>query len=158
MSFQFHPLDKSQFDKFFAMGADELDRTHSVLMNAEGGGCPCRVSLQDAKPGEAVLLTPFQHQDAKTPYRSSHAIFVRKDAVQAEPKVGEVPEYLLHRLISLRGFSKADMLIAAEVSEGSRLQQVLVDMLSDDTVAYIHVHNAREGCFHAKVTRSVQQN
>jgi Protein of unknown function (DUF1203) len=39
-------------------------------------GFPCRVSLADAEVGEELLLLPFEHQAASSPYMSSGPIFV----------------------------------------------------------------------------------
>jgi hypothetical protein len=49
-----------------------------------------------------VLLLPFEHQPASSPYKSSGPIFVRKVAVQAYVEPGAIPEYVLMRLISVR--------------------------------------------------------
>ena len=51
---------------------------------------PCRVTLQDAAPGEQVLLLPFAHHMAHSPYRASGPIFVREGG-EAFDRVGELP-------------------------------------------------------------------
>lgn len=41
---------------------------------------PCRITLEDAVPGEEVLLLSYTHQPAGTPYASSGPIFIRRTA------------------------------------------------------------------------------
>lgn len=79
---------------------------------------PCRVSLEDAKVGEELILMNYQHLDGKTPYASSHAIYVRKDAQQAQMKPGQVPQVLSRRLLSIRGFNQQNLMIKADVIDG----------------------------------------
>lgn len=43
-------------------------------------GYPCRVTLEDAAPGETLLLLHWPHLDVATPYRSGGPIFVREAA------------------------------------------------------------------------------
>jgi hypothetical protein len=57
------------------------------------------------------------------------------------------------RLISVRGFNARDRILGADVVDGADLRDILNEMLSDKDVDYIHLHNAKQGCFAAKVTR-----
>ena len=116
-------------------------------------GYPCRVSLADAEVGETVILLNDEHQPADSPYRSAHAIFIREHAEQAFPGPGEVPEVLKTRLISVRAFDENHWLINAEVADGADLREVIAVMFRNPAVAYLHLHNAKPGCFAARVTR-----
>ena len=78
----------------------------------------CRVSLKDAEIGETVLLMNFEHLTLPSPYRSSHAIFVRESATQSVPDKKEVPRFLRHRLLSVRAFDISGMMIDADVVDG----------------------------------------
>ena len=57
---------------------------------SESPGTPCRVTLADAEVGETVILINHTHLKADTPYRASHAIFVREGQPQAHLARGEV--------------------------------------------------------------------
>ena len=119
----------------------------------EKPGTPCRVSLEDAEVGETVILVPFAHHEVASPYRASGPIFVRRGARRATPAPGEVPLMFRHRLLSLRGYDRAGMMVAAEVVPGTELERVIGRLLSDDQVDYLHVHNAKPGCFNCRVER-----
>jgi hypothetical protein len=155
MSFQIHALAAEHFQPLFKMSEQELTGVQAARMVVDTKpGCPCRVSLADAEVGETVILVNYEHQPAESPYRSAHAIFVREHAGQAFPKRGEVPEVLTTRLISVRPFDDRHYMVNADVVEGTDLHQVIPAMFRDPAVAYLHLHNARPGCFAARVTRA----
>jgi hypothetical protein len=108
----------------------------------------------DAEPGESVVLLNYEHQPAHSPYRASHAIFVRENAEQAFPDVGVVPEVLAKRLISVRAFDERHYMLTADVLDGAELVDSITGMLGDPKVEYLHLHNAKPGCFAARVTRA----
>ena len=153
--FQFVALPYAGFAPLFEMDGAALQALGARKMVVEETpGTPCRVSLEDAEVGETVVLVPFQHHDVASPYRASGPIFVRRGARQASPAPGEVPPFLRHRLLSLRGYDRAGMMVAAEVAGGGEMETVLHRMFSDDRVAYLHVHNAKPGCFACRVERA----
>ena len=153
MSFQIHGLPEGAFQHYFGMTDAELAQIGAERQVVrEYPGSPCRVSLEDARVGEEVVLFNYEHQPAPTPYRASHAIFVRKGVTQAQLAVDEVPEVLASRFLSLRGFDHGGILRVADVCDGRTVAPALEEMLAQDGVDYIHVHNAKQGCFAAKVT------
>lgn len=117
-------------------------------------GFPCRVSLVDAEVGETVLLLPFVHHDVASPYRASGPIFIRQSAVTARLAPGEVPAMLRHRLLSLRAYDHDATMIGADVVEGAVLEDAISRLFSDERAAYLHVHNARPGCYNCSVLRA----
>ncbi|MBN8290902.1 DUF1203 domain-containing protein [Rhodobacter sp. NTK016B] len=155
MTFQIHALPEADFAPLFALSDEDLAARHarrSVVTHSPG--VPCRVSLEDAAIGETVLLINYTHQPASTPYRASHAIFVRAGVRQARPAPGAVPAVFHARLISVRRFDRDDMMIDAEAVEGRELGMVLTRCFWNPAVAYIHLHYAKPGCFAALVRRA----
>ena len=117
-------------------------------------GFPCRVSLADAAPGESLLLLNYEHLPQPGPYRSSHAIFVREHAVEAKPAVNEIPDVLARRLLSVRAFDADGMMLDADVSEGKAVAPLIGRYLDDARVAFVHLHNAKPGCYAAQAVRA----
>ncbi len=155
MSFQIHALPAEPFQRLFTMSARELAEVRATRMIADAKpGYPCRVSLADADIGESVILVNYDHQPADSPYRSAHAIFVREHAEQVFPERGAVPEVLQTRLISVRAFDENHFMVNADIADGSDLHEVIPAMFGDPGVAYLHLHNAKPGCFAARVTRA----
>ena len=154
-SFRFVSLPYEPFASLFEADDAELHaRGARRLVVEEKPGTPCRVSLEDAEVGETVVLLPYAHHDVASPYRASGPIFVRRNARRAEPAPGEVPQLLRHRLLSLRAYDRDGMMVAAEVVPGADLETTLGRMFSDPAVDYLHVHNAKPGCFNCRVDRA----
>lgn len=155
MTFQIHALPAEPFAALFTLTDAELAQRNAVRQTVtEHPGIPCRISLADAELGETVLLLNHTHLPEDSPYRASHAIYVREGQRQTRPKVGDVPDVLRRRLISLRLFDDHHMMIDADVVAGTDLAEALSVALDDPAVAYAHLHFAKPGCFAARVTRA----
>ena len=153
MPFRISGLPAEPFQHLFALDDAALKRHGAVRRVAETSGYPCRVSLTDAKAGDEVILVNYEHQDADTPYRSRHAIYVRKGERRYDA-VGEIPEQLRKRLLSVRAFDQGGMMVDADVIEGRLLEEMIGRFFANDAVAYIHLHFARPGCYAARVDRA----
>lgn len=155
MAFQISALPASKFNHLFALSDEELALQKAVRLTVKKNqGTPCRVSLEDAHEGEEVILVNYQHQPANSPYQSSHAVYVRKDAQQAVPAPNEIPDLMRERLMSVRVFNKNGMLVDADVVEGKNLDEALESALQKRGADYVHLHYAQPGCFAASVTRT----
>lgn len=153
--FRLVALPSEAFDPFLALGDTELRARGASRRRAdEKPGFPCRVSLADAEPGDEVLLINFTHHDVSSPYRASGPIYVRIGAATAHPGVNEVPAMIRSRLLSIRAYDGEGMLVASEVAEGSALEGYIDQAFSDPRVAYLHLHNARPGCYNCRVERA----
>jgi len=155
MSFQIHALPADSFQALFDLPEEELRRREArreVVRTKPG--TPCRISLEDAEIGEEVVLVHYEHQPARTPFRAGHAIFVRRGVPQARPGVGEIPPALQARLISIRAFDASHQMRGADVAQGAELAPAILRLLADESVAYLHLHNAKPGCYAARVTRA----
>jgi hypothetical protein len=109
---------------------------------------PCRISLTDAAVGDEVLLINYEHLPVDSPYRSRHAIYVRAGE-QTWAAVGEVPDMLRRRLLSLRAFDDR-----GDVADGRDLESGIERLLENPHAAYLHLHFARPGCYAARVERA----
>jgi len=117
-------------------------------------GFPDRIEMKDAELGQSVLLLNHACQPAKTPYRASHAIFIREWATQAYDAVDQVPESMRIRLLSLRAFNDDGMMLEADVADGMVMEPVITRMFANPEVSYIHVHNAKQGCYSGRIDRA----
>ena len=153
MNFRFTGLPAEPFRDLFALGDAALAARAMRRVTADTpAGFPCRVSLTEARPGERLLLLNYEHQPANTPYRASGPIFVC-EAAGAPYDRAEVPPVVRTRLVSLRAYDAAGMMVDAEVVEGRAIAPVLERLFARDDTAYIHVHNARRGCYSCRVDR-----
>ncbi|MEO0635048.1 MAG: DUF1203 domain-containing protein [Pseudomonadota bacterium] len=155
MTFQILPLDSEQFQFLSELSDEELAARHiDRKVVTQFPGSPCRVTLDDAEVGETVYLLNWQHLEEDTPYRAAHAIYVRPDRKAEMPEVDALPPVLLRRPISVRGYDERHRMIAADLAEGPALEGAIKEMFGNKDISYIHLHNAKPGCFAAKAVRA----
>ena len=155
MDFRITGIDPAPFQALFALDDEELAHRHIVRTVAdERPGFPCRISLDDAAPGARVLLLNYEHLPVDSPYRSSHAIYVREREQPSFDEVNAIPPALLPRLLAVRGIDAQGMIVAADVVEGRALVPLIEQYFANGEVAYLHAHFARRGCFAARIDRA----
>ena len=81
-------------------------------------------------------------------------VFVRETAAETAVLENTLPPYLTSRLLSLRAYDAAGMMVDADVVPGADAEPLIARFLADDTVALIHAHFARRGCFGAVIERA----
>ena len=154
-NFQIKSLQDTEFSNLFGLDNQELEKIGAVKLTVDKKpGFPCRVSLQDAEIGEEVILLPYQHHQTNSPYQSTGPIFIRKNATTAMLHINEIPKMLDHRLLSIRAYDKNGMMKDAVVSEGHSLKDILVNTFTNPEINYVHIHNAKAGCYNCKVERA----
>jgi hypothetical protein len=154
MDFRISGLPRAEFANLFALDSAALDHAGIVRVSAdEPHSFPCRITLVDAEPGEPLLLLTYAHQAARTPYASSGPIFVRCGAEATRVAINEVPDQQRRRLLSVRAYDFAHSMVDAEVAPGTELESLIDRFFGDPGVAYLHVHNARRGCYACRVDR-----
>ena len=155
MDFAIRGLEPALFEQFFTLDDAALtERGMRRVRSDQPVGYPCRISLEDAPPGEELLLLPFAHQDGATPFRASGPIFVRRGQRSAARFVNALPACLLLRPLSVRAYDSADEMVDAEVVEGREAAPLIERYLARPDVAYLHLHFARRGCFACRVDRA----
>ena len=153
MAYRISGLSPEPFLALAAMDDAELAGRRARRTVAAGPGFPCRVTLEEAAPGEALLLVNHVSHDAPTPFRASHAIYVREGAREAAALVDEVPAIFATRTLGLRGFDEEGMLRDARLAPPATADAGIRALFADPESAEIHAHNAALGCFLARIAR-----
>ena len=155
MSFIVTGLPLEPFQPLFGLSDADLAAKGAVRQTAVAGErFPCRITLEDAAPGQTMLLVNYEHQTAPTPYRSNYAIYVSEAARETRRLAGELPPVLRGRPIALRAFDAAGMLIGAELALNDDVADAIARRFADPDAAYLHAHNAAYGCFAARIDRA----
>lgn len=155
MAFRITGLSPKPFQHFFGMSDTDLAANGARrYVVDQSPGFPDRIEMRDAEVGETVILLNHVCQPADTPYRASHAIFVREGADQAYDVFDEVPEVMSRRLLSLRAYSADGMMLDADVAEGSQIAPLIETFFRNPDVSYIHAHNAKRGCYSGRIDRT----
>jgi hypothetical protein len=154
MAYVVRGLDPTPFQPLFGLSEEELAGRGVVRMTVtEKPSFPCRISLTDRDIGESVLLLNHVSHDVANPYRASHAIFVAEGAGEAAQLVDEVPPVFGPRILSLRGFDTAGMMVEAALAQPGEADAQIRKLFADRGIQTIHAHNAARGCFAARIER-----
>jgi hypothetical protein len=155
MTYKITGLSPSAFAHLIGASDEDLAKARAVRVKAEAdSGWPCRISLQDAKANESLILLNHISHDVATPYRSVYAIYVRETADIPAEYVDETPPVFVGRPIALRGFDAGGMLQNAALALPGQADAKIRELFESKDIAYIHAHNAAHGCFSAKVERA----
>lgn len=156
MVYRIEGLDPAPWRPFFGLSDAALGerRARRVIADARPG-FPCRATLEDAEPGEVLILVNHLSHDVETPFRSVYAIYLREVASAAACYVDAVPPVFETRTLSLRGFDDDGMLRAAVLAAPGDADAAIRDFFRErPEVATIHAHNAAAGCFSARIVRN----
>lgn len=155
MSFRITGLAPDRFAPLFGLDDAALAAHGAIRVVADAvPGYPDRIAMRDADLGETLLLLNHVHHDVATPFRASHAIYVREGETACYQSVDEVPEVVRRRAISLRAFDADGMLRDADLAEGDAIAPAIERLLAAPEVAYVHLHYAKPGCYAAIATRA----
>jgi hypothetical protein len=155
MSFRVTGLSPEPFRHLFGLPDEALARHGARRTVADSKpGFPDRIEISDAEPGETLLLVNYVHQPADTPYRASHAVFVREREVAPTNVVDLLPKAMRARALSLRGFDAQDMMIEGDLVDGREAAAMIERFFANAEVAYIHAHYAKRGCYAGRIDRA----
>lgn len=155
MTYRIQGLSPEPFAALFALTDAELASRRALRVTATADrGFPCRVSLEDAREGETLILLHHVSHDVETPYRAGYAIYVREIADAAADYVDELPPVFEGRPLSLRGFGADGLLKAAHLALPGEADAGIRSLFDLQEVHEIHAHNAAHGCFAARIQRA----
>lgn len=154
MTYRIQGLDPDPFAPLIGLDDEMLAERNACRVTATAKpGYPCRVTLEDAEPGESLILVNHVSHDVANPYRAAHAIYVRERAAEAASHVDAVPPVFEGRTLSLRGFDRDGMLRGALLAPPGEADARIRELLERPEIDTIHAHNAAYGCFAAKIVR-----
>ena len=153
-NFKFIALNHLEFDGLDDLSEQELSERDIVRIKVDTfPGFPCRITLEDAEIGEEVFLLNYNYHSAHSPYKASGPVFIRNNSKTKDYPINEIPEMFLHRCLSLRAYDENGMMLKADVLEGNRLKDKIEDFFNDEKIDYLHIHNAKPGCFNCVVKK-----
>ena len=155
MAYRIEGLAPTAFAALFAMSNDELAKRNARRVTAKASrGFPCRISLEDAREGEQLILVHHVSHDVATPYRSAYAIYVRESVEAPAEYVDATPPVFEGRPLGLRGFDAGGMLKDALLALPGEADAKIRQLFANPDIATIHAHNAAHGCFAARIERN----
>lgn len=154
MAYRIEGLQPDAFEPLFALPEEALDARLAVRVTADSPtGFPCRVSLRDAEPGESLILVNHVSNDVPTPFRTTHAIYVREAAREPAVFVDALPPVFDGRTLGLRAYDLRGMLRDGRLVIPGEAEAAIQTLFQRPEIAVIHAHTAAFGCFLARIER-----
>lgn len=154
MTYRIEGLHRDAYAGLLGLSDPELAEHGARRVTADARpGFPCRVTLEDAEPGESLILFNHVSHDVPTPFRSAYAIYVRESAGAPACFADETPPVFAGRALGLRGFDGQGMLRGALLALPGEADAKIRALFDRPEIETIHAHNAAAGCFAAKIVR-----
>lgn len=154
-SFIVSGLSPEPYRHLYGLSGDDLAEHGAYRYTADTSpGFPDRIEMRDAKIGETLLLVNHVSMGQDTPYKTSHAIFVREGAQNAYQAQDTIPQVMYRRLLSLRAFDAEGMMLDAELAQGDAISETVKRLLAGPKTDRIHAHYALRGCYAGLFTHS----
>jgi Protein of unknown function (DUF1203) len=154
MTYRIEGLGRAAYEGLLGLSNAALAERGARRVTADSGfGFPCRATLEDAEPGESLILFNHVSHDVSNPYRSAHAIYVREAAAGPACYVDAPPPVFERRTLSLRAFDGEDMLREALLALPGEADARIRQLFERPDIVQVHAHNAAPGCFAAKIVR-----
>jgi hypothetical protein len=154
MTYRIEGLGRDVYAGLVGLGDGELAERGARRVTADSKpGFPCRVTLEDAEPGESLILFNHVSHDVTTPFRSAYAIYVREKAGDPARFIDEPAPVFAGRALGLRGFDSEGMLRGALLALPGEADSRIRALFERPEIETIHAHNAAAGCFAAKIVR-----
>lgn len=155
MTFKIEGLPVNQYQHLFGLSDTEL-AAHGAKRYVcdETPGFPDRIEMRDAEVGETLLLLNHVNMELDTPYKATHAIFVREGASETYQSKNTIPPVMYNRVISLRAFDEQGMMLDANIATGEEIKATVMKLFKNPDVKFINAHNAVRGCFSGRISRT----
>ena len=155
MNYKILGLSSKPFEHLYGM-PDQALKARGIIRRVvdQSSAFPDRIEMRDCDPGETVLLLNHLYQPCNSPYRASHAIYIREGATKSFEAINRIPKVLTSRLQALRGFDADGMMVDAEIVDGTAMEPVIEAMFANPNVRYIQTHNAKRGCYAGRIERA----
>jgi hypothetical protein len=135
-----------------ARAAAKEGRTDHRTMTVEAPEtAPCRHCLQWAKPGERVVLFPYNSIEPGHPYSETGPIFVHADECARFEQSGYPPEFRTGRVF--RAYNSEKDMIDAALPNGESPEAVIEKLFENPETTFVHARSVTRGCFTFQIER-----
>jgi len=126
---------------------------HAVVTADSATGYPCRHCLRFAKPGERVILFPYESIPAGHPYSETGPVFVHAEPCERYRATHEYPDDLRTGR-AFRVYNANYDMIDAEVANGSDTEEIIEKLLQNPETAFVDARSVTRGCYTFRIQRA----
>jgi hypothetical protein len=125
---------------------------HALVVADSPNDYPCRHCLTWAKPGERMILFPYQAVAAGRPYSESGPIVVHEAECDRYADAETYPTAFRNGRV-FRAYNAARDMIDALVANGDDPEAVIEKLLENLETEFIHARSVTRGCYTFAVER-----
>jgi hypothetical protein len=148
--FRIVALSTSVADSARKAAADDRP-DHRIVVADSPNGFPCRHCLQWAKPGERLILFPYDAVPSGQPYCEIGPIFVHAESCARYHQQAYPSNFRQGRVF--RAYNKTNDLIDARLPEGEEPEAVIEKLFRNPQTAFVHARSLTHGCYTFGVER-----
>jgi hypothetical protein len=155
---RFTPLG-TDIVRAYQQGAPDANGQPPEHHLSDGGGNPCRHCLQMIPQGAGMLILAHRPFPAPQPYAEIGPIFLCADPCSAGGGAGRgaaSPEILTSPDYITRGYGADDRIVygSGSLTPAQEITARAETLLSDPSVAYVHIRSARNNCYQIRIDRA----
>lgn len=124
---------------------------HRIVVVDSPNSAPCRHCLQWARPGETVILFPYQAIQPDRPYSECGPIFVHSHRCDRYDEPGYPHGFREGRVF--RAYNSGCDIIDAVLPNGEAPEAVIEKLFENPDTAFVHARSATRGCYTFQVER-----
>ena len=154
MKFKVLPISRETVDRLKRTMND--GHGHTLTYTSPGRRMnPCRFCLADTDPGQRHLLAAYSPFPAnRNPYAEVGPIYVHEHCEAYSDLHVFPPDIKKRKYLQVRGYNDQDELIAADITEGAVVEDLIETIFGNSEVAYVHVRQGQTGCYLLRVERA----
>lgn len=145
-AFRVSALDTAFVDEVRRTLTDRFGNSLTTHVDHEGGS-PCRHCLQNAKPGDELIVLSYSPWAESHPYREVGPIFIHANPCPRYEESSFPPEMLARRTFALRAYNREDTIADASLATEADFEEKIDALFSNEEVVNVHVRNAAYGCY-----------
>ncbi|MCL1128034.1 DUF1203 domain-containing protein [Shewanella surugensis] len=101
------------------------------------------VRLDHSNSADSIFVNKVRSR----PDQGGGPIFIRENAVNTPVGHNVIPNFLLHRVLSVRGYDKDYLMQEANITAGDELNVIIKRLFKSAELIYLHIHNVKTGYF-----------
>jgi hypothetical protein len=125
---------------------------HAIVVADSPRGYPCRHCLRFARPGERVVLFPYEAIPAGHPYSESGPVFVHAESCERYTAAHEFPVDFREGRV-MRAYNSSFDMIDAEIVDRIEPEPVIEKLFQNPETAFVDARSVTRGCFTFRIQR-----
>ena len=151
--FKIIPLSTDVAEKIRVSMKDDFG--HALSYKTISGRALCRYCLGDGEPHhQHILFSYMPFEENKNPYSEIGPVYIHDKCKQYAAANVFPTDLGKRKYLQGRGYDSSQNLIAGDLVEGQKVEDMIDRMFEDPRVDYLHIRDGMTGCYFLKIERA----